>query len=267
MARLIKEIQGDIETNMLALMPGMSTSATAQWRMIAHVVAVAIHAFEVVLDRFKEQTESQLNMMTPGTERWYSEMCRRFQYGYQLAFDPQSAMFRYETLDPAAQIIKVVAVTNRAGRLVIKVAKQDNTGKITHLDRDELESFTGYIRQISMFGVTNLITSTTPDQIRYNVEVFCGDTYLISDVEKSVKAAIEQFKSQISFDGLFYPQKFIDYIMHCPGVLTVKVVSFARQGSGDADFIKVDAWSELVSGYFDYTADSVLTLKKLTHEN
>lgn len=266
MARLIREIQSEIETNILAAMPSMSISATAQWRQIAHVVAMAIHTFEIILDRFRAETEGKLNMMTPGTERWYSEMCLRFQYGHQLIFDPQTAMFRYETVDPAARIINIVAVTNRAGRLVIKVAKTDDTGKVVHLDRDELESFTGYIRQISMFGVTNLITSTTPDQIKYNIEVFCGDTFLSSEVEKSVKAAIEDFKSQISFDGLFYPQKFIDYIMHCPGVLTVKVISFQRKGSGDADFVNVDAWSELVAGYFDYTSDSVLTIKKIQNE-
>ena len=44
------------------------------------------------------------------------------------------------------------------------------------------------------------------------------------------------------------------------GVVTAKLVSLARKGTEDADFIDIDTISYLHAGYYNYTEDSTLTL-------
>lgn len=111
MARTINEIQNEIITSLNGKKDiSLSTSKVAEWRLWTYVIAVAIHSFELILDVFKSEVDTQTNKITPGTVRWYAEMCYRFQNGHELLFDENTAMLYYQTNDPDAQIIKVVAI-------------------------------------------------------------------------------------------------------------------------------------------------------------
>lgn len=260
MARTIKEIQGEIATALQSQFQGLSPSAVSTWRLVSHVVAVAIYTFELILDRFRVETEEKTRRITPCTERWYAEMARRFQNGHKLVFDPLTAMYYYPNDVPEAQIAKVVAVRDRGKVLSVKVAKLSSSSEVVPFDPDELQNFTDYIETIHVVGSVYRITSTTPDLLRYAIEIYYDPIYPRTSVEQRVKDALEAFKSTIGFDGTLYSQQLIDALLHVEGVVTVGASSIDRKGATDADFSPVSVWSELHAGYFDYDNESILTL-------
>lgn len=260
MARTIKEIQEAIKTDLVGGGIKLSTSAVAEWRLWTYIMATAIYAFELTLDLFRAEIDTLTNKITPGTVRWYAEMCYRFQNGYELLFDNKTAMLYYEKDVPDARIIKVVAITEAPNLLSIKAAKQDASGKIVPLSPDEKHNFTGYIDAIKFAGMQTDVISTTEDIIKYDIEVFFEPTIPSTTVRDNVLAALEVFKTSLGFDSMFYTQKFIDTIMSVPGVVTCDLKALARKGATAPDFVPVRVFTELASGYYDYAPDSILTL-------
>lgn len=264
MARTIS----DIQTGMVASLQEktgltLSTSKVAEWRQWTYIFAVAIHTFEIILDAFKKEINTITNKITPGTARWYAEMCYRFQNGYELLFDDSKAMLYYPTTDLDAQIVKVVAIREAVNKLIIKAAKQDSTGKIIPLNLEEKYNFAAYIDAIKFAGVDTSVVSTNEDKIHYHLEVYFEPSIPNTLVREKVGQALNSFKSSLGFDSMIYKQRFIDAVMDAQGVVTCNLISLERKGVTDADFVPVAIFSELESGYFEYDDDSVMTLKSI----
>lgn len=252
MARTIKDIQDSIALELQNKKLKLSDSNVAEWRLWTYVFAAAIHSFEVILDLFKKEIDIITNKITPGTIRWYAEMCYRFQNGHELLFDNKTAMLYYAVDDPKARIVKVVAITESESGLIVKVSKTDDTHKIIPLSSDELYNFGGYIDSVKFAGVNAEVVSTTADLIRYDIEVFYEPSIPVTSVQKNVEQTLTGFKTSLSFDAMFYPQQMIDAVMAVDGVVTVNLRSISCKGTPDADFVSVGVMAELYSGYFEY---------------
>ena len=224
MARTINDIQQSIITDLQTYFPKLSTSKVAEWRLWTYVVAAAIHAFEIILDLFRQEVDELTAKITPGTKLWYAEMCYRFQNGHTLVFDKNTAQFYYEQDDPDSRIVKVVAVNEVYKMISIRVAKTDGEGRIIPLDDSERRNLADYIDTIHTTGIPTTIVSTTADTIRYNLEVYYDPAVPSSVVREQVGQALETFKTSLSFDAVFYAQRLVDAVMHAEGVVTVKVV-------------------------------------------
>ncbi|MEG1952511.1 MAG: hypothetical protein RR084_08050, partial [Bacteroidales bacterium] len=122
MSRTITEIQTAMVASLQEKGLKLSPSAVAEWRLWTYIFAVSIHSFELILDFFRKEIDALTSKITPGTVRWYAEMCYRFQNGHELIFDANSAMLYYAKEDPTAKIIKMVAVTEGVNRIFIKAA-------------------------------------------------------------------------------------------------------------------------------------------------
>lgn len=260
MAQTIKEIQDTIQAELIAAGNKLSDSKVAEWRLWTYVQAMAIHLFEITLDLFRKEMDALTNKITPGTVRWYAEMCYRFQNGHELLFDSKTAMLYYEKDASDARIIKIVAITEGNTKLTIKAAKKNNDGKIVPLSPDEKHNFSGYIDSIKFAGVQTDIISTTEDKIRYDMVVYFEPAVPATTVRDNVLKALEDFKTTLGFDSMFYTQKMLDSVMAAPGVVTVKLNSLQRKGNSDAGFKAVEVFTELESGYYEYDSDSVLAL-------
>ena len=259
MARTVAEIQDIIEQTLAKRGYVLSTSKVAEWRLWVFVSAAAIQAFEVILDLFRKEVDELTNKITPGTVRWYAEMCYRFQNGHELLFDEKTAMLYYSADDSKARIVSVVAITEGNSKLVVKVAKLDDGGKIVPLTEDEKYNFTGYIDAIKFAGLQTEVVSTTADIIRYDVEVFYDPAVPVTTVRSEVEAAIVRFKTSLGFDSTFYRQRFAEAIMRVSGVVTIDLKAISRKGVSDVAFVPVPVFSTLESGYYDYDAASSLT--------
>lgn len=262
--RTIKEIQEQAISSLKSLTTlKLSTSAVAEWRLWTYVTAGAIHAFEIILDMFRQEIDTLTNKITPGTVRWYAEMCYRFQDKHELLFDEKTAMLYYAKDDEAARIVKIVAISEKQNSLLIKAAKIDNTGKIIPLTLEEKYNFTAYIDAIKFAGVQTDVISTTEDKIRYRLQVWFDPAMPNTLVRENIVKALDEFKAAQGFDSMIYSQKLVDAVMATSGVITCKLVSLERKGTSDADFKAIDVFSELESGYFEYADDSTLELNSI----
>lgn len=256
MARTINEIKAAIVSDAQAKLPDLSPSKTAEWNLWAYITAAAIHSFEVIMDLFRKEIDQLTNKITPGTLRWYAEMCKRFQNGDSLVFDPKTALLYYPKEDPDRRIIEVVAVSEshtEANKLYIKVAKKDDKGKIVELDRDELYHFSNYIDAIKFVGCQTEIISTKPDLIRYRLIVYHHPSIAAKTITENVRKVLDGFKTQIDFDGVVYRQKFLDAVMTVDGVVTCELNEFSRKSNqNDAGYTPIDIHVELDAGYFEY---------------
>lgn len=264
MARTISEIQEEIITAVrqetgLAL----SSSKVAEWRLWTYVFALAIHTFELILDAFRSEIDTITDKITPGTTRWYAEMCYRFQNGHELLFDDSTAMLYYKDDDPEAQIVKIVAIAENKNKLSIKAATRDNTGKIVPLSADELYNFSSYVDAIKFAGVDTNVISTTADLLRYDLEVYFEPAIPHTLVRENIEAALDGFKASLGFDSIIYRQRFIDAVMDAEGVVTCNLASLERKGPTDEEFVPVGIYAELESGYFEYDMGCTVTLKSV----
>lgn len=268
MARTINEIQNEMISSIQEKTGlSFSKSKVAEWRLWTYIFAAAIHAFEIILDMFRAEIDTLTNKITPGTVRWYAEMCYRFQNGYELLFDESKAMLYYPVVDPDAQIVKIVAIREEKNKLVIKAAKQDKDGKIIPLDLEEKYNFASYIDAIKFAGVDTSVISTSEDQLRYNLVVYFEPAIPVSLVRQNILDALKEFKSSLGFDSMIYKQRFIDAVMGAEGVVTCNLLSLEHKGATDEDFLPVNIFSELESGYFEYATDSDITLKSIKDLN
>lgn len=264
MSRTIKEIQEQATATLRGQTDiKLSTSAVAEWRLWTYVTAAVIHSFELILDMFRQEIDTLTNKITPGTVRWYAEMCYRFQNKHELLFDEKTAMLYYAKDDEPARIVKIVAISERQNSLLIKAAKIDNTGKIIPLTLEEKYNFTAYIDAIKFAGVQTDVISTTEDKIRYNLQVWFDPAIPNTLVRENITKALNKFKAAQGFDSMIYSQKLTDTVMATAGVVTCKLASLERKGTSDAEFKPIDVFSELESGYFEYSDDSVLELNSI----
>lgn len=263
MARTINDIQQSIITDLRTSFPKLSTSKVAEWRLWTYVVAAAIHAFEVILDLFRQEVDLLTTKITPGTKLWYAEMCRRFQNGHSLVFDNDTARFYYEQDDLDSRIVKVVAVNEGHKMISIRVAKTDAQGRIVPLDDNERRNLTDYMDTIHTTGIPTTIVSTTADAIRCRLNVYYDPSVPSSVVRTKVEQALEAFRTSLSFDAMFYAQRLVDAVMDVEGVVTVKVESLEHKTSAGTSFAPVDVMVELAAGYFDYADGCSLTLTSI----
>lgn len=262
MARTIAEIKASITDNVKdSNLPTLSESKASEWGLWAYIMAAAIHAFELILDCFKQEINALTARITPGTVRWYAEMCKRFQNGDSLVFDDNTALLYYPVEDTAKQIIAVAAVSEKQdadGGLAIKVAKKDAKGRIVVLDADELYNFQAYIDAVKFAGCKTTVSSLNADLICYDLTVYHDPAIPSETVRTDTVDALERFKTSIDFDGVLYRQKLIDAVMDVEGVTTCVLHALEQQSNEDKAqnlWHPVDTHTDLKAGYFDWAAE------------
>lgn len=275
MARTIETIQEKINQSVAEEIPeltaGKENSKTSEWRLWTHIVATAIHAFELILDLFRKEVDTLTNKITPGTVRWYAEMCRRFQYGHTLAFDEKKALLYYEdTEDEASKIIAAVSIVERDTTLAIKVAKykDENKAELCPLEPEELQKFKEYMDNIKFAGCKTEVTSVSADELRYEMTVYRNPAYSEDSVIESVLNALQEFKTGVDFDSVVYRQKVIDAVMHVEGVVTCGLDKLEHRFVNEEGRVvseSVGIHAVLQAGYFNWTKDSVLKIETVNN--
>lgn len=261
MARTIKAIQDSIIESLYHQGITLSNSKSSEGRTWTFIVATAIYLFEIILDLFRKEVDALADKITPGTVRWYVEQCKRWQNGHELLYNPQTTELYYKDDDPESRLIDVVAITEGAKMLSIKVAKTNKENKIEPLTDDERYNFMGYMESIKFAGTQTECISTTADQIKYIATVYHTPTIPQTIINANVAQAIDGFRQSLDFNSMFYRQRFIDVIMRVEGIVTVDLTVLNHRGASQNEFIAIGVMSELDAGYFDFTDDSDFTCK------
>ena len=261
MARTISEIEASIEAR-LSTSFELSASAAAEWRMWTHCMAYCIHLFEVALDHFKDEMDTDAKREVAGSLTWYRKKCYDFQDGYELSFSTTTGLLEYDTADAAAQVVKVASVSvSDTNTLVIRVATLDNNGETVPLTSQQTQNFKDYIDAIKFAGTKTQVISTDADLVRYSIQVWYDPAYPAESVRANVLASLTALRTSQDFGGIIYRHEILEAVTSVAGVVTAKIVSLSRKGSEDSSWTDIDTASRLHAGYFNYdTGHCTLTL-------
>lgn len=235
MARTITEIQQTIIDSIQAdatLSPLLtSTSKTAVWRLLTYIVAVCAWSQEQLRDIFSAEVDERIAAKKPHSLRWYAEMSKAFQNGYNLA--AESDYYDNTGLDAelveASKIVSYAAVVEQIRGVRIKVAKIIGAD-LGPLSVGELASFTTYMQEVKDAGVKLEITSGPADnmqlalRIKYNPLVLNSTGGRIDGTTSApVPEAIRTHLKNLPFNGVFSVQKMVDVIQTVEGVNDLNV--------------------------------------------
>lgn len=234
MARSIETIQTDILTSISenANLQGLnSTSRVAIYRLIAYIVAVAIHVHEVLFDTHKKEVEDIILNQKNARLPWYRTMALNFQYGFDLVpdkdyYDNTNAT---EEQIELSKIIKYAAVneSDDESRVILKIAGEE-AGELAPISTDPInnqkEAFDEYIKEIKPAGVKVTTVNYLPDLLYLDLTIY-RDALVLDENGMSilngnypVEEAISEFMKELPFNGEFTKQSFVDKLQKVTGV-------------------------------------------------
>lgn len=268
MARTISEIQQSIVDNVTGndtLGPLFtSTSKTAVWRLWTYIVAVCAWSIEKLMDIFRAEVDEKISAMKPHSLRWYAEIARRFQYGFDLL--PEADYYDNtgadEQLLEASKIVSYAAVVEQERGVRIKIAKTIDSD-LGPLTTEELLSFTDYMKKVKDAGVKLLITSGPADALRLNLRIKYNALVLDSagvridgTSMKPVQNAIREHLLHLPFNGVFSVQKLVDAVQRVEGVNDLNVDECSTR-YGVLPFASVDIAVVPDAGYLRIDDDNL----------
>jgi hypothetical protein len=251
MARTIAIVQTEIlnaiaaDSTLSALTSG---SATAIYRLLAYVVAVAIVTLENIYDLFRTEVDELLAGQKAHTARWYQTKARAFQYGDDLA----EGLDTYDNtgIDPDdianSQIVAYAAVVEHDGVLIVKVNK-DSSGQPAKLSSTEYDAVLAYMIEIKDAGVQMELRNADPDKMLLTLDVYYDATILGSDgarldgsADAPVEDAITDFLKNLPYNGRFVKSHLTDALQQVEGV-EVPVIRNCQAARFDStSFVIVD---------------------------
>lgn len=270
----IQDLQPNIDSSQQLLTDLNTTSRVGVWRLILWIVATAAYALEIVFDLFKTDLEEISKRSRYGTLPWYAYISKKYQQGDVLVFNNEA--YEYAVPDPGKQIIKRVAVSEAGPSVLIKVAKLAGNTPVK-LDALELSSFTYYINDegIKPAGIVVNIISDDADllkiyvKVKYDPLVMAADGSLIDTPSVfPVNLAIEEFISNLPFDGLLELCDLVDAIQLSEGVDAVYLLSaaakygaysyqnFSESYSPYAGYLKIDTANFPLNNTITYVANA-----------
>ena len=206
-----------------------SASSVAVWRLWIYVTSVGIWALENLFDYHKAEVAALIASEKPHTLPWYVGKARAFRYGYSLS--PDSDTYAADITGAAANVVKFAAATEVGTQIRIKAATLAGGG-LAPLPAPQLSALTAYMNRVKDAGVRLQITSGNPDRLRLVLRIYYDP--LVLDVfgarldgttPNPIKTVVDQFLSNLPFNGLFVVNKLISALQGVDGVVIGEVVS------------------------------------------
>lgn len=245
------------------------TSKVQRWRIVYWCAATAYYVLDVLFDMLKLDLAAIAAKSRYGTDPWYVQKAKEFQYGDTLV--QVDLEWKYATVNPANQIIQLAAARSIPGRVNVKIATI--VGGVTQpLSAPQFSAAQGYFAKIRPSTANVQLINNLPDQLKLFVAINFDPGLLTSSGELisspgtfPAEDAINQYRLNLDFDGRFELMSMIDYIQQATGVVSAYVidaqgrfgtnpfVSFAQRYYPDAGYMIVDPGTPLSSS-LTYTA-------------
>lgn len=238
MARSISAIQAAIAADR-ATRPELagltSGSATAVYRLLEYVVAVAQWAHETLWDKFRAEVDATIARAPAGTAPWYADRALEFQLDDLLVVLPTTGKPGYAAGSTGAKIVtRASAIENPQTReLFLKVAKADGAGGLAALDpATELVQVRGYFDRIRFVGTALRVVSRDADRLRIHASVYYDPLRNLAALKTAVATAVAAYLAALEFDGRVYVAKLEDALQAVTGVKDVQIASVLVNASG-----------------------------------
>lgn len=205
MARSISDIQSgmlkQVSTDPILSTQLTSTSKRAIFSLYTFIIASAIAFFEQLLDIKVAMMETAATEAPVLNTAWLKSKVMLFQYSTTV---PQIIQFvnlaaNYPIIDPTLCIISRVSITTTiSNQCLIKVATGEPP---TALNSNQLASLQAYVNVLGIDGIKYVVTSTNPDQLYLQAQIFYNGQYS-SVISNTVIAAINVYLANIPFNGV-----------------------------------------------------------------
>ena len=206
-----------------------SPSQVALWRAFLNTIASGLKYFADLLDIYKAEVETIVELSPPHTGPWWIAQVKKFQYGDAITL--VNFVPTYATIDTTKQIITQVAVTVPKSKVIqIKVAKGTTPGPLAG---GEISAFQAYVDQISDVDVTPNVISVAADKLWITGTIFYNGQYQAT-IQVEVIGAIKAFISALPFNGQVKIISIIDAIQSVRGVTDVQIFSIAARKDSTA---------------------------------
>ena len=253
MARTILEIQASIAAARAArpeLAALTSPSATAVYRLIEYVVAVALWAHETLWDRFRADVDAAIAAAPAGTPGWYAARALEFQLGDPLTVLPSGKPGYAAGRAGARLVTRATAKENDLnGKLFVKVAKAGATvGTLAALSNAELVQVQGYFARLRFAGTRLEVVSRDADRLRLAASIYYDPLLNVPALQAAVTAAVQGYLAALDFAGLVYVARLEDAIQAVPGVRDVQLTAVAAR-TGAAAPVAISRVYETAAGY------------------
>lgn len=204
------------------------------------------------------ELDNAVNLKISESRRWslpnFVADAYAFQHGDPLVY--QDLEYKYATINPANQIIKVASATEIGNSVVLKVATEIG-GIYQELTLPQLNAFGDYIKLVKPPGVSLLIVSRPADilkiyyHIYVNPQVINTNGELISNTSiKPVEDAINAYCKGLDFNGVFNITQLTDLIQQIPGVVA-PVFDSAEAKFGTVPYAAINDFYTPNSGYLE----------------
>ena len=244
-----------------ALAPfGLSSSAVAEWRLWRDVVVDIVLNFVGIIAIFKADITNYVSTKQTGLPGWYVDVCKYFQNGDSLV--SYDGILKYPVIDATKQVVKLAAVTEiDEDILVIKVATI-SSGVIGPLSGPQLTNFKNYMNARRPPGVKLNIVSNSPDVVYYEITAEFDPMFSEADVSAGINAALDTFRLNFPFDGIFYKSAFLASVENVPGVVGVQLDIDLIFSTGE--YVSGLIYKhEMPAGYFNYDSGSFISLSSI----
>jgi hypothetical protein len=252
----------DIMNSMLSVkdsyteLSGLSGSISSIWRKILYIVASAIWILENLFDSHRQEVTGIIATMRPHSLRWYAEMARKFQYGFNLLPDSEEFDNEGKTGDEieASKIVAYAAVDKVEGKLLVKVAK-DAGDSLTPLEEVEKQAFTEYMERVQDAGDDLEIRSEPADNLRISLDIYYNPLVLNADGQRldgasltPIPDAVHNYLKNLPFNGELVLAFLTDALQAVSGVVIPHIVS-AEYQYGEIEWNPVGVKYKPYAGY------------------
>ncbi|WP_165044641.1 nucleotidyltransferase [Dysgonomonas sp. ZJ709] len=219
-------------------------------------VASAIWTLEKLFDLHRIEVNNIIGNLKPGTTRWYANMVRSFQFGFNLL--PDSDQFdntgRTDQEITQSKIVAHSAVVERDKKLIIKTAKS-NGSDLEPLSKDEKTALDEFIERFRYAGVDVESISEKADQLKLALDIYYNPLVLNSQGHRldgtsmtPVGDAVRAYLRILPFNGELVLAFLTDALQQVDGVVIPHVVS-AWYKYGALDWLNISVKYQPYSGY------------------
>jgi hypothetical protein len=284
MARTIAEIKAQMTTAWMAdasnigrygFNPGDTFdgvfSATSLESIFFYTVAFGQWILESLFDVHRLEVLDIISRMKPHSARWYAEMARAFQDGFNLLPDGSGFDNSGHTDEEieASKIVKYSAAIEQRNSLRIKAAKI-MAGDLAPLSNDEQVRFTHYINRIKDAGVHIDILTANAQLLKLNLSIFYNPLVLTDTgnridgmADNVIITAIKNYLNSIEFDGTLVVSHLIDALQQVDGVVIPHINNNPAPDYGiayrygDLGWIPIEVFHRPDSGYIRLDEDAL----------
>lgn len=213
------------------------------------ITSACIWSFENIMDVFKVDVASDLQYRVNGTPSYYANALLKYQHGDSLSMNDEGTQFSYPVVDETKRVVTKVSyaevdnefISEENGvrtiykfydkDLILKIATGD-PGNYNQIDSETLAAIRAYMQQIAFAGTHMTIVSRKGDVLVLKLTVFYDGGVSESEMMDSVETALNEYITNLPFDGAVYIQKIIDVIQRVDHVTDVYIDNTSTDTAG-----------------------------------